>query len=455
MAKTIGERSLKVKMIKLAKRSMEVRKKKIAKRQTETKKPEGLKKQSLKDDILSIVNGKKTSKICDCYSVGSSNVYSLICGTFNVQRAHQIYMTTKEKREIGRTGEFNFLSSKMDLDKLLQDGITRLSPIKKYTPFARHHRAKFVVSSPDFIFKDDSFKICEVKTSTNEAAAMKGYLNPSNRDILQVWISMDVYSIAEAQIDYHYYDKQNKQISHIGSILVKKEAEFLDELTFKKTLTRYSVFLKEHFAFLGHRMDEKDIDFFEKTAEKAFKSKSENRKRNSAYVEICRTEDNQKFCCKQLYAFVVGWEGAFENVANYPTWKTTKGKHQTEQTPIRKTTMEYKFDEPTNIKVRKLVDDFANLGTKWSTVKRTMTFDSELRNHILKDADQELKKNPVEDMSEKYFKNSFKFYQITNSTQSFEVKNENGIFESDNQFIQENFYCKINKIQLELMKLTK
>lgn len=379
MKKSEKKKSIRNKMANLGKLS--ALQKKIKKTQSAHKNEilEINENDKIKAALLQIANGEPTEFICDDYFVGSSNLYSVFTKFFDVKKAHSIYMTTARKKEIGRSGEYGFLCPRIDTKNCSLKTFNRLSKIKRYTPFGKHNQIKFLVASPDFIYMNENLCIGEIKTSIFQDQAIKNFENPSNRDLLQVWISMDVYFIHNAILEYYFFDKKTQEIRQVGSIYITKEEEFFDHESFELFLSNYVIFLRQHFAFLGFALTNQDIEYFKELVRTNFEINKRTKNQNSAYIKSCKIRGIQKYACKHLYAFVVGWDGAYENLEQYPYWKTTVNNINGNENVILWNQLENNNKECSDNKLINLCQEFNGHKVTNSSKSKKLIFNSKIR----------------------------------------------------------------------------
>lgn len=135
--------------------------------------------------IKDIVYGRTPETTCQCFRVGASQVIRVLKGKFNLKTAHQRFYTSKTNLKLGNIGEAIF-AHKCNKDTFVSSRAMMVHPL-----------FKFIICQSDYrIIKDNKeTSLVEIKTTEGKKVTKK----PSIRNYMQVWITMEAFSIFETK----------------------------------------------------------------------------------------------------------------------------------------------------------------------------------------------------------------------------------------------------------------
>lgn len=149
-----------------------------------------------------IRNGGVITNSCNDYKIGASSVFNLLAGNYSLRKAHGRYETKFLHSNIGNLGEAFFLKNN-------RGSIYKIGSTAYYPGFP------FIVAKCDFITDKGKIKLIEVKTSTTNNLDCL-----SNRDLLQIWITMDCNFLDTCELHkYHIEPYDFKKHGEIAGLV--------------------------------------------------------------------------------------------------------------------------------------------------------------------------------------------------------------------------------------------
>lgn len=218
----------------------------------------------IKPHLNNLILRKQIDFKCEHVHVSSSTFLRFIRGNFNYRRAHG-FLFARFTHGVGLAGEQAFAA--------VHDNFI-------HHPFSVSKRLPFLCATPDFILKGKKLRLVEIKTCTSLEDCKRLFDSPPLEYLFQIWISLEIFGLEEADLMVYFYSDQDKKlnrygtkksISLYGKVRIKLNTLLIFDQIHELAIQRFLEHFKLLFERFGEKVSSGDFKEAKEALERCFK----------------------------------------------------------------------------------------------------------------------------------------------------------------------------------------